>query len=97
MDDANKEAGAAGIEPAVAVLETAGLPLTDAPIDVETGHCSVSTQLLFRFFVRSVLVAKFAMFLQLQFTRLVQLLFILFGVMGGFLALLALHFYQIIL
>ena len=27
-----KRAGAEGIEPSVAVLETAGLPLTDAPI-----------------------------------------------------------------
>jgi hypothetical protein len=30
--------GAAGIEPAVAVLETAGLPLTDAPKLICTGR-----------------------------------------------------------
>src|SRR3989338_3310752 len=57
-----RDAGAAGVEPAVPVLETGGLPLTDAPPPAGRLHHVASLRLL----VRRVPLAPLAVFAQLK-------------------------------
>ena len=58
--DGIKVAGAGGIEPPVTVLETVGLPLTDAPINLWTPALQQDFLPLFHFFMRRMLLAKLA-------------------------------------
>lgn len=68
-----KVAGAGGIEPPVTVLETVGLPLTDAPINLETPALQQDFLPLFHFLMRRMLLAKFAKLATLQFIRVLFL------------------------
>jgi hypothetical protein len=80
-------AGALGIEPRQAVLETAVLPLYDAPI--------MGRRILLCFLVSSMLLAPFTKLLHFQTIRI--LLFILLGMIVGPMAIGTLHHNQIIL
>ena len=67
-------AGAGGIEPPVTVLETVGLPLTDAP-NTRTPALQQDRLLLFHLLVQRMFPAKLAKFAQLKLIRI--LLFVL--------------------
>lgn len=69
-----KVAGAGGIEPPVTVLETVGLPLTDAPINLEPPALQQDFP-LFYFLMRRMLFAKFAKLAPLQLIRILFLVF----------------------
>ena len=62
-------AGAGGIEPPVTVLETVGLPLTDAP-NTRTPALQQDTLLLFHLLVHRVLSAKLAELAQFKLIRI---------------------------
>ena len=69
--DGIKVAGAGGIEPPVTVLETVGLPLTDAP---KTRTPALQQDFpLFHFLMRRMLLAKLAKFAPLQLVRILFL------------------------
>ena len=74
-------AGAVGIEPTQAVLETAVLPLYDAPKSVHDGpkiqNSKIEIRKLFGFLVQSFLFAEFAVLLQFQ--TLLGVLLVLLG------------------
>ena len=67
-------AGAGGIEPPVTVLETVGLPLTDAPINLEPPALQQDFP-LFYFLMRRMFLAKLAKLAPLQLIRILFLVF----------------------
>jgi hypothetical protein len=67
-----KVAGAGGIEPPVTVLETVGLPLTDAP-KTRTPALQQDFLPLFHLFMRRMLLAKLAKLAPLQLVRILLL------------------------
>ena len=69
-----KVAGAGGIEPPVTVLETVGLPLTDAP-KTRTPALQQDFLLLFHFLMRRMLFAELTKFAPLQLIRILFLVF----------------------
>ncbi len=84
-------AGVEGIEPPSAVLETAVLPLYDAPKTGPQGR----TGRLFGFLVQSFLFAEFAELLELQ--ALLGVLLVFLGLVVKVVADRALHVYQMVL